>query len=291
MSKEALRLKRHETFSIREGWIEKGINKIKYDPKCFSKDEGSKKLGLGSNMVKSLRYWLSACGLVSFNTQTGAKLTEVGELIQEHDPYLNNINSWWIIHYLLVKNSNNDAPVLNAIFNMSMTKFEKESLTEYLIKYFEEDYELGAISSLESDIAVAIKSYCNEAVSDPENNMNCPFGKLGLMKQIDRNTYCKTSPQFDELNSKIIFLTLTDYLEDIKTLGINNSSFNLEDFMEAKNNPMKLFNLTKSSLFVFLDDLRKIGWISIIKTAGLNTIHIEKNIEIKEVIRSIYLKK
>ena len=77
----------------------------------------------------------------------------------------------------------------------------------------------------------------------------------------------------------------------IKTLGIDNSSFNLEDFMEAKNNPMKLFNLTKSSLFVFLDDLRKIGWISIIKTAGLNTIHIEKNIEIQEVIRSIYLKK
>ena len=121
MSKEALRLKRHETFSIREGWIEKGINKIK--------DEGSKKLGLGSNMVKSLRYWLSACGLVSFNTQTGAKLTDIGELIQEHDPYLNDINSWWIIHYLLVKNSNNDAPVLNAIFNMSMTKFSLSFVT------------------------------------------------------------------------------------------------------------------------------------------------------------------
>ena len=79
---------------------------------------------------------------------------------------------------MLVKNDDNDAPVFNAIFNMPMSKFEKESLTQYLIELFEEKYEIGAISSLESDIAVAIKSYCYDDVSDPENNMNCPLGNV-----------------------------------------------------------------------------------------------------------------
>ena len=57
MNKEPLKLKRHETFSIREGWLEKGLNKCSQNPQCFQKDRGTKELGLGSNMVKSLRYW------------------------------------------------------------------------------------------------------------------------------------------------------------------------------------------------------------------------------------------
>ena len=58
MKTETLKLKRHETFSIREGWIEKGVNIIKENCECFKKNDGPVNFGLGTNMCKSLRYWL-----------------------------------------------------------------------------------------------------------------------------------------------------------------------------------------------------------------------------------------
>ena len=69
--KNVLRLKRNETFYIREGWLEKGINIIKNNAKCFSNNSGPSIFGLGSNMCKSLRYWLEACNIATFG-QNGA---------------------------------------------------------------------------------------------------------------------------------------------------------------------------------------------------------------------------
>ena len=58
---EKLKLRRHESFAIREGWIEKGLNAVNQHHKLtFSKSDGVKILGIGSNMVKSLKYWMVA---------------------------------------------------------------------------------------------------------------------------------------------------------------------------------------------------------------------------------------
>ena len=75
-----LKLKRHETFSIREGWIEKGIHYINQDARSMSKECGTSVFGLGSNMVKSLRYWLTAACLATFRNGY-AYLSELGKLI------------------------------------------------------------------------------------------------------------------------------------------------------------------------------------------------------------------
>ena len=78
-----LRLKRHETFSIREGWLEKGLNIIVENNECFKKDNGPRLLGLGSNMCKSLKYWLKATGIAKFGQV--AELTEFGNLLYKYD--------------------------------------------------------------------------------------------------------------------------------------------------------------------------------------------------------------
>lgn len=281
MIKEALRLKRHETFSIRESWIEKGLNKLNVNPQCMKKDEGPKILGLGSNMVKSLKYWLTACNLVSFNSQTGGILTEFANVLLEFDQYLEKKISWWLIHYNLATNQK-DAPVFNKFFNLNQSKFEKESLVLHLKELFEVDYEIGAISSLEADVAVLLKSYTYTVIDDPENNMNCPLGKLGLLKQVERNLYMKTQPIFEEMDSKVIYVALLDYCKK-NDLELN---FNLEDYLESENNVLAIFNINKSSLILHLEELEKKGWITLVKTAGLNTVYIDRILSLREVLFS-----
>lgn len=279
-----LKLKRHETFSIREGWLEKGINNIIREPASFSKDNGTRILGLGSNMVKSLRYWVQATNLIEFG-KYGGHLTEFGEIIYEYDKFLEDDFSWWFIHLMLVSNFN-DAPVFNEIFNSKYSKFDKMYLRSMLEEEFErENYEVKNIASLESDITIFLKSYCVEDESSPENNLICPLSKLNLLMPINKKDYKKNTPNYIDLDYRVVYFALVNFLNPNK---IENGTimFNIEDILTIKNNPIALLNLTPSLFFVYLDEMKKNKMIRLDKTAGLNVVYIDKILNIRELFES-----
>jgi hypothetical protein len=49
---------RHETFHPRFGWLKKGFDLVKKDPNIFQKDDAPVQLGVGKNMVRSIRFLL-----------------------------------------------------------------------------------------------------------------------------------------------------------------------------------------------------------------------------------------
>ena len=105
-----LRLKRHGTFHIRDGWMEKALNAINEnndDKSIFRKEVGVANLGIGSMMVTSLRYWMIASEIIN---EKDSQLTDFGRLLIEYDRYLDESFSWWMIHLHLVSNFN-DSPV------------------------------------------------------------------------------------------------------------------------------------------------------------------------------------
>jgi hypothetical protein len=77
-----MKFRAHETFFIRKGWLSKGMKNVVRDPAVFMGVNGNPMdiLGIGANMVKSLRYWMQAAGLTS-EPSAGRKeqtLTELG---------------------------------------------------------------------------------------------------------------------------------------------------------------------------------------------------------------------
>lgn len=77
----------HETFFIRKGWLAKGLRAVieKDDIFVDRANNPMDELGIGSNMVKSLRFWLQAVGLTQ-EPKSGRRvqhLTELGFLIAE----------------------------------------------------------------------------------------------------------------------------------------------------------------------------------------------------------------
>ena len=75
---QKVRMKRHESFSIREGWLAKGLTSIKQDNKIFSSPSATDELGVGYNMVKSLKYWMYATKLIQDNSKE-IELSELSE--------------------------------------------------------------------------------------------------------------------------------------------------------------------------------------------------------------------
>lgn len=275
-----LKLKRHETFSIREGWIEKGIHYINKDSRSMSKDNGTSVFGLGSNMVKSLRYWLTASCLAKFRNGY-AFLSELGRLILKNDPFIDDDFSLWLIHLYLITNEN-DSPVFNAIFNLEYSQFDKDFLIDRVpSKLTEFGYDqITSISSLESDISVFLKSYYSEDFSNPENNMKCPLARLNLFSCEGKKIYSRKTPAFNKLDFRIVYLSI------LRCINCNDAeiSFNIEDIYTMRNNPLNTLNLSKSALFYYLEEMQKNEYIKFNKTAGLNVVFINHVKTLQEVV-------
>ena len=58
----------HQTFVCRYGWLEKGVRLIQRNPHGFLEDDVLIQLGVGKNMVESIKYWCVQTGLLVDNT-------------------------------------------------------------------------------------------------------------------------------------------------------------------------------------------------------------------------------
>jgi hypothetical protein len=54
----------HEKFVFRHGWLKKGVDAVHQDAAIFSRDQALVTLGVGKNMVRSIRHWCLATNLV-----------------------------------------------------------------------------------------------------------------------------------------------------------------------------------------------------------------------------------
>ena len=86
-----IRLQGHEKFPLRDGWLNKGLIIVDEEPKIFNSKEAPETFGIGNNMVKSIRYWLTAFDLIVSKASKGTELTETAQLIKKYDLYFEDV--------------------------------------------------------------------------------------------------------------------------------------------------------------------------------------------------------
>lgn len=180
---------KHETFSIRDGWLTKGLITLEENPRVFLDEEAPEELGLGRNMVRALRFWMQATGLTDEVFDDGQKIQEatyMGRFIREFDPYLEDEGSLWLIHYNLVC-SREFATTWYWFFNHYIpNKFTREDFLENLGHWINAQPEVEkkiATSSLRKDFTILTKTYVADKRTDksPEDVMESPLTALGLI--------------------------------------------------------------------------------------------------------------
>lgn len=276
-----LKLKRHESFSIREGWLAKGIRNVKENSKTFSSAEATDILGIGTNMVKSLKYWMSAtCLIKEENRET--VLSEFGSLIDKYDPYLEDIFSWWLIHIKMMLNID-DAYIYNLFFNKCGKKsFSKRDIYEQLsLNLNNEKLEYNE-NILQDEVNMIIKTYAiDEKIDNPENNFISPLSELNLIKKIDRDTYERNKPEYRNLNYLIIFYLIEQLINDKDYISI-------DELLKIDNSPAKLLNLDKNLINEYLDEMKRNGLVIINRTAGLNMVYFQKKLSLEDIMKEYF---
>ena len=54
----------HESFPLRYPWLKKGFDAVAADAGAFLRDDAVATLGVGKNMVRAIRHWCLAAGVL-----------------------------------------------------------------------------------------------------------------------------------------------------------------------------------------------------------------------------------
>lgn len=287
MEKVKFRLKGHESFILREGWLNKGLSVVATNPRVFQENSGADALGVGTNMAKSIRYWLRTAKLMKENSTHGATLTPLGQMIFENDPYLEDEFSFWLIHVNIARNFE-QATSWNLFFNtLESSTFTRENLYEMMKTSFEvkTGESLPSVRSLTDDCSAILAMYTENRFdySDPEDKRNSPFASLGLLHQAG-DTYEKMHPSMRDLHYGIIYYMIQNVLKKEKSLRI-------DDIVEQDDMPGKLLNLSRVLVNEYLDILQAKRYVTVNRAAGLDMIYPNSQDTADDIVDKYYGKR
>lgn len=299
-----IRLKGHESFNIREGWLRKGLFAVSENnienidnneaKDIFADECATDTLGVGANMVKSIKYWLHVCGLIDEKrTKKGRKISILssgfGDIINKNDPYFEEIFTLWLLHYKLATNIENATSWYLLFNDFNISEFSKEDLFKGLeISISRLDPNISySERSLYDDCSCIIRTYytSNSDLGNPEENLSCPLAELGLLDRkltLDKKEiYIKRKPKIDILDSRVILYVILDRLR-----GTTNTT--LDKLINENCNIGKIFNLDRILVNYYLDELEKEGYLTINRTAGLDMIYLKKEINPEDLLKEYY---
>ena len=206
----------HESFLCKSLWLKKGYDFI-FDNHKFSDSNCVVQLGVGKNMVSSIKYWMRAFYLID-----DVQLTDYAKYIfdqhQGKDPFAEDVNTLWILHFLLV--TTNVASIYRLIFldfQREKRDFDKDQILLFIKRKCSvpEQKNVFNENTVKKDIRVFLQNYLSPANPKSLEEYTGLLISLGLIRENDGvYTFCETSR--DSIDPLIIYFALIAYsLEDL----------------------------------------------------------------------------
>jgi hypothetical protein len=287
---------RHETFILRYSWLTKGFQAIQSNPLIFLDDNATVELGVGKNMVSSIKYWLRAVKLIKERPEGGYESTELGEQIfgeNGYDPYLEDEGTIWLIHWLLSSNPDLATSWFWFFNNFHKQEFSSEEVASSLVDFAAQNITAKVSkSTLKNDAKVVLRMYGrskNNSKGIVEEALDSPLSSLGLISQSLVGRTFK-SQQGEQKNLPINIFGYA-VLEFFQALKLNQAP--IEELMYSKvwmASPGAIFRLSENSLITKLEELSYAfpENFELRETAGIHQFYVLENITPSEILRSYY---
>lgn len=277
----------HDSFQCRQLWLKKGYDFVQ-EGKSFNDEDAVVKLGVGKNMVSSIRFWLKTFNIINSKdipTEFGRRLFDDEN---GYDPFLEDEASLWLLHYQLVKNG--FASIYHIIFNEFRKEklfFNKETFVNYVKRIGESNPELNFNeNTIAKDFIVFVNLYKTDPESkDVEDSFSGILSELELLKKTGKGKeeqFFIENSERDNLPESILLFSILDNLTYGNSISLNSLEFDL-------NSPGSIFALNRSGLMNKIADI-VLGFADITFTdqAGIKELQFKKKVDAYTILDKYY---
>lgn len=252
----------HETFAFRHAWLKKAIDHLVQDPEVFQQDQAITLLGVGKNMVRSIRHWCLATSVAEEEPGTRAQRlhpTPLGLRILHNDgwdPYLEDDATLWLLHWKLASADTRAATWYWAFNRFHEYAFTRPAMVEALKSHLKLlAWTDVADSSIKRDVDCFIHTYLPRkgAAAGGEDPIECPLTGLDLLVQepdAERLRF-RVGPK-PTLPAAIFAYALAEFWN---RESCERTSLDLRDLLGNEGSPTLVFRLDEDSVLCYLDSI------------------------------------
>lgn len=180
----------HESFPCKSLWLKRGYDFVT-NGNDFNSSNAVVELGVGKNMVSSIRYWLK-----SFSITKDDNLTSIGNYLFDdlngRDKYIEDLGTLWLLHFLLVFSG--EATIYNWLFlkvQKERKVFDRSQVQSAVQRYMVEagKVKLFNPNTTRKDIGVLIQNYVQPSKIRSFEDYSTLLLDLDLISTYDDKTY------------------------------------------------------------------------------------------------------
>jgi hypothetical protein len=276
-SDERYRFSGHQTFPFRYPWLPKAVRGVSQDQAIFAQHDAMVTLGVGKNMVASMRHWAEALNLITFGrTATDGKPTWLGVgLLGEDgwDPYLEDVGTLWLLHWQLVESAN-----LASTWHLVFTRwykdaFTREEIATWLVQVVEQlPGARASLGTLRRDVDTFVRTYLPTGAGGRralEESFDCPLVELGLLREIEEGLLQFVRGPKATLPIEVFTYALSRFWE---RTAPHQRTLSFERILYGPGSPGAAFKLSEPALVALLEDLPAWTEMRYDETAGLREV-------------------
>ena len=277
----------HESFQCRHLWLKKGFDFINNN-RSFNSEDAVVELGVGKNMVASIRFWMKAFDIIDGSD----KLTPFGsKLLSDEgwDPYLEDEASLWLLHYKLV--TRGIASSYSIIFNeLRKEKIEFTKFNFFSLIKRKADATVGIAyneKTLNDDFGVMTKMYLRSDAQnkDKEDTFSGLLTELDIIQSYGKRGeeyYVIENTEKSELPEHVLLYSILDH-EQL------DSSISLSTIEQEDNWAGSVFAINRSGIVAKIESIcEKNKNIVYTDHAGIKELQFKKKQDPYKVLDSYY---
>ncbi len=258
---------RHETFHPRYGWFRKAYVAATRDPYVFASEDAPVRLGVGKNMVRSIRFWGLAAKVVTEVPDPAAVSkrkpsivvpTRFGEALFGDggwDPWMEDPGTLWLLHWRMLAQPCRLPVWWLALCDFNAVEFELEDLGRTVLTQLRAvpDWKEPSESAVQKDLSAFMRTYApavrvgRETLDDAAD---CPLRELRLVGRSEAtgaHRY-KLGPK-PTLASAVATHAVLDW---VARTGMTGQTVMLERVVAERGSPASVFKLSAADLLVAL---------------------------------------
>ena len=293
----------HDSFQCRLLWLKKGFDYL-VENRAFTAEDAPVVLGVGNNMVRAIKHWLRAFGLLDEATDKPTQLAHLlfggqGEAAP-FDAFLEDNATLWLLHYQLVRTR--FASTYWLIFNefrKRKIEFTREDYGRFIEQKGREEGFAISPKSINEDFGVFLKMYYRGTddkgakSKDREDSFSGILTELNLVHSFPRKTedgkgeipvYVITPSDRDDVPADWILYCLLDS----PNIGL---SVSLETLENDPGMPCAVFAMNRAGLRRKIEQLvSQHDFLTYNDQAGVRELQFrEKPVDKYQVLRNYYV--